>query len=168
MLWVHLTWSRVRAQVIRIGLPSFMPCAQTDVKILSPALIFKCVSAFGALTLLIGWQEGHLTCKKTEWWGAGGVICLELGADLHMAQLMSLPLTVSFFGKIQIGFTFLVPAHPRSPRQRAVKRLCVCACACVCFNFHQQVDERHSTPFARWRYNIRRLHSNQLKCKFLL
>ena len=39
------------------------------------------------------------------------VICLERGADLHMAQLMPLPLTVSCFSKIQIGFTFLVLAH---------------------------------------------------------
>ena len=49
------------------------------------------------------------------------VICLGRGADLNMAQLMPLPLTVSCFGKIQIGFTFLVPAHPGSPGQRAVK-----------------------------------------------
>jgi len=42
-----------------------------------------------------------------------------------MAQLMPLPLTVSCFSKIQIGFTFLVPAHPDSPGQRAVKRVCV-------------------------------------------
>jgi len=83
-------------------------------------------SAFSALTLLVGWQEGHLACKKTEWWGAGVVICLERGADLHMAQLMPLPLSVSCFSKIQIGFTFLVPAHPGSPGQRAVKRVCVC------------------------------------------
>ena len=68
-------------------------------------------SAFSALTLLVGWQEGHPACKKTEWWGAGMVICLEQGADLHMAQLMPLPLTVSCFSKIHIGFTFLVPAH---------------------------------------------------------
>jgi len=54
------------------------------------------------------------------------VICLERDADLHMAQLMSLPLTVSCFSKIQIGFTFLVPAHPGSPGKRAVKRVCVC------------------------------------------
>jgi len=54
------------------------------------------------------------------------VICLELGADLHMAQLMPWPLTVSCFSKIQFGFTFLVPAHPGSPGQRAVKRVCVC------------------------------------------
>ena len=56
------------------------------------------------------------------------VICLEQGADLHMAQLMSLPLTVSCFSKIQIGFTFLVPAHPGCPGQRAIKRVCVCVC----------------------------------------
>ena len=54
------------------------------------------------------------------------VICLERGADLHMAQLMPLPLTVSCFSKIQIGFIFLVPAHPGNPGQRAVKRVCVC------------------------------------------
>jgi len=54
------------------------------------------------------------------------VICLERGADLHMAQLMPLPLTVSCFSIIQIGFTFPVPAHPGSPGQRAVKRVCVC------------------------------------------
>jgi len=54
------------------------------------------------------------------------VICLERGADLRMAQLMPLPLTVSCFSKIQIGFTFLVPAHLGSPGKRAVKWVCVC------------------------------------------
>jgi len=54
-------------------------------------------------------------CFDAEWWGAGMVICLERGADLHMAQLMPRPLTVSCFSKIQIGFTFLVPAHLGSP-----------------------------------------------------
>jgi len=48
------------------------------------------------------------------------------GADLHTAQLMPLSLTVSCFSKIKIGFTFLVPAHPGSPGQRAVKRVYVC------------------------------------------
>ena len=45
-----------------------------------------------ALALLVGRQEGHPACKKTEWWGAGVVVCLESGTDLHMAQLMPLPL----------------------------------------------------------------------------
>jgi len=57
---------------------------------------------FSALMLLVGRQEGHPACKKTEWWGAGMVISLGRGADLHMAQLMPLPLTVSCFNKIQI------------------------------------------------------------------
>jgi len=63
---------------------------------------------------------------KNEWWGAGMVVCLERDADLHTAQLMPLPLTVSCFSKIQIGFTFLLLAHPGSPGQRAVKLVCVC------------------------------------------
>ena len=59
------------------------------------------------------------------------VICLELGADLHMAQLMPVPLTVSCFSEIQIGIAFLVPAHPGSPGKRALKRVCACVCVCV-------------------------------------
>jgi len=83
------------------------------------------------LTLLVGRQEGHPACKKLDWWGAGVVICLERCADLHMAQLMPLPLTVSCFSKIQIGFTFLVPAHFGSPGQMVVKWVCVCVCVGV-------------------------------------
>jgi len=84
------------------------------------------------LTLLVGRLEGHPVCKKTEWWGAGVVICLERGADLHMAQLIPVPLTVSCFSKIHVGFFFLVLAHLGSPGQRAIKRVCVCVCVCVC------------------------------------
>jgi len=47
--------------------------------------------AFSTLTLLVGRQERHPACKKL-WWDAGVVICLERGADLHMAQMMPLPL----------------------------------------------------------------------------
>ena len=56
------------------------------------------------------------------------VISLQRDADLHMAQLTPLPLTVSCFSKIRIVFTFLVPAHPGGPGNRAVKRVCVSAC----------------------------------------
>jgi len=41
--------------------------------------------------------------QKTEWWGAGMTVCLGRGADLHMAELMPLPLTVSCSSKIRIG-----------------------------------------------------------------
>ena len=54
------------------------------------------------------------------------VICLQRGADLHMAQLMPLPLTVFCFSIIQIGVTFLVLAHPGSPGKRTIKWVCVC------------------------------------------
>jgi len=74
------------------------------------------------------------------------VICLQRGADLHNAQLMPLPFTVSCFSKIQIGFTFLVPAHLGSPGKgplnvcvyrltRVVPEkgpLNVCVCVCLC------------------------------------
>ena len=58
--------------------------------------------------------------SKTEWWGAGMVICLGQGADLHMAQLMPLPPIISCFIKIQNGFAFLVPAYPDCPGKEAI------------------------------------------------
>jgi len=67
----------------------------------------------------LGGRKGIRPVKKHEQWGAGVVICLERGADLRIP----LPLTVSCFSKIQIGFTFLVPAYLGSPGQRAVKRV---------------------------------------------
>ena len=49
-------------------------------------------------------RKGIQSVKKTEWWGAGVVICLQRGADLHMAQLTPLPFTVSCFSKSTLGF----------------------------------------------------------------
>jgi len=78
--------------------------------------------------LLVGRQEGHPACKKQEWWGAGVVICLERRADLHMAQLMPLPLTVSCSSKIEIGFTFLVLAYPGFLEKRPLNGCYSCVC----------------------------------------
>ena len=75
-------------------------------------------NAFSALTLLVGRQGGHRPVKNWVEWRA----------DLYMSQLMSQPLTVSCFSKIQSSFILLVPAHPVSPRQRADK--------CVCWYMH--------------------------------
>ena len=78
----------------------------------------------------------------------------------HMAQLMPLPLTVSCFSKIQIGFTFLVLAHPGSPGKRAVKRVCVCVLrACVVHlrsaGCHQLFVPRHRrSMFGRWAFSV--------------
>jgi len=80
-----------------------------------------CLQCFDA----VGWASGHPACKKLRDGGAGVIICLERGAGLHMAQLMPLPLTVSCFSKIQIGFTFLVLTHPGSLGQKTVKWVCV-------------------------------------------
>jgi len=81
-----------------------------------------CLQCFDA----VGWAAGRASSLKKL---CGGVlvwlICLERRADLHMAQLMPLPLTVSCFSKIQTGFTFLVPAHLGSPGKGAVERVCV-------------------------------------------
>ena len=86
-----------------------------------PSVLF-CLQCFDS----VGWrQEGHPACKKTELWVADVVVCLERGADLHMAQLMPLPLTVSCFSKIQIGFTFLVPAYSGIPGKGPLNG-CVC------------------------------------------
>ena len=78
------------------------------------------------------------------------LICLEQGADLHMVQRISLPLTVSCFSKIQIGFTFLVPAHPGSPGQRAVTRyVCVCVCVCLLIVPGGPVERQQGKPGRR-------------------
>jgi len=106
--------------------------------------------AFSALTLLVGRQEGHPACKNRVvgcWRGyLSGARCI---LDLHMAKLMPLPLTVSCFSKIQIGSTFLVPAHLGSPGKRAVKRVCVCVRVCMracvfTLNVHTHT---HTHPF---------------------
>ena len=80
------------------------------------------------------------------------VICLERGADLHMAQLMPLTLTVSCFSKIQIGFTFLVAAHLGSPGQRAVKQVCVCVCVfvCVCDCQARKLNKEDAMDRCKW------------------
>ena len=79
------------------------------------------------------------------------VICLERGANLHTSQLMPLPLTVSCFSKIQIGFTFLVPAHPGSPGKgllSARARARVCVCVCVCRRTHPPCSAIHLAMFS--------------------
>jgi len=71
--------------------------------------------AFNALTLLVGQQEWRPAVKKLS---GGCWHCYLSGARcilVYMAQLMPLPLTVSCFSKIQIGFTFLLLAHLGSP-----------------------------------------------------
>jgi len=91
---------------------------------------FKCF-AFSALTLLVGRQKGHPACTKLS----GKVLAwLSVWSEV---QTCIWPLTVSCFSKIQIGFTFLVPAHPGSPGKKAVKQVCVCVLYTVFFHHSQ-------------------------------
>jgi len=99
--------------------------------------------AFSALMVLVGRQKGHPACKKLS----GGVLawffCLEPGAGLHMAQLMPLPLTVSCFSRIHIGFIFLVPADLGCPGKKLPLNVCVLRHCVVLLHFDIVVD--------RWR-----------------
>jgi len=90
------------------------------------------------------------------------VICLERGADLHTAQLMPLPLIVSCFCKIQIGLTFLVPAHPGSPRKGLLN-----GCVCVSFSvqYSRQYIQTYSMPtyiaYAKTKDNLKYISSTR-------
>jgi len=87
------------------GFPGQIPQSRkTVVLCVCVYLLFVVVVAFSALTLLVGWQEGHLACKN-EWWDTGIVTCLGQGADLHMAQLMPLPLIISCSSKSRLVIT---------------------------------------------------------------
>jgi len=100
--------------------------------------------------LLVGQQGGHPACKKLEWLGADVVVYLEQGADLHMAQLMPLPLTVFCFSKIQIGFTFLLPARPGSPGKGPLTGVCVYSGFCYfCIVPVYTMSQKNDTKFLR-------------------
>jgi len=86
------------------------------------------------------------------------VICLECDADLHMAQLMPPPLTVSCFSKIQIGFTFLVPGHPGSTGQGAVKPVCV---YCIVLLLTNHVESDQTCRAHTWRLLLVRLSHSE-------
>ena len=93
--------------------------------------LYSCLQCFDAV---LGGRKGIWPVKKLSCGGAGMVICLERGADLHMAQLMPLPLTVSCFSKIQIGFSFLVLAHPVVPDKGPLN---VCVYVCIHLNIQK-------------------------------
>ena len=94
-------------------------------------IICMCVYSSLPSVLWRCWLGGRKCIRpvKTEWWGAGMVVCLEQGADLHMAQLMPLPHTVSCFSKIQIGFWYRLT---RIVPDKVPLNGCVCACVVAC------------------------------------
>ena len=102
--------------------------------------ILSRISALSALTLLVGRQEGHPARKKSEWWGSGMVICLERGADLHMAKLMPLPVCHSL-SLASVKSRLVLPFWYRLTRvvpEKGPLNVCVCVHAflvtvAVCF-----------------------------------
>jgi len=71
------------------------------------------------LTLLVGRQEGHPACKKLS----GGVLAWYLSGVRCRLAYVPADATATHCLLLQIGFTFLVPAHLGSPGKRAVKRV---------------------------------------------
>jgi len=108
----------------------------------------------------VGWAAGRASgLWKTEWWGAGMVICLEWGVDLHMAQLMPLPLIVSCFSIFQIGFTFLVLAHLGTPRKGPLNG---CVCATVhwlqwCLTFINIAGAPYTVSLVHWHLSVKKV-----------
>jgi len=95
---VKQTWnSALQISVYFISLPAYIEVPS----VLVPSVLWRC---------WLGSRRAYKKLGGVLGWGGGAVICLEQGADSHMAQLMPMPLTVSCFSKIQIGFTFLVAA----------------------------------------------------------
>jgi len=133
-----------------------MSCLFINAAWLEYAVVVLLLQCFDA----VGWVAGRATGPVKNWvvecWRC---FCLELGADLHMAQLMPLPLTVSCFSKIQIGFTFLVPAHPGSLGKRAVKRVCVCVCVLLLLEWWRLFD-----AMSGGRCDASCVNSGQLNC----
>jgi len=90
----------------------------------------------------IGGRKG----KKTEWWDAGMVTCLGQGADLHMAQLMPVPLTITCSSKSRLVSTFwcrltwVVPDKIQEGRKNG------CVCVCVwCDDMEYENPKHHKT-----------------------
>jgi len=90
-------------------------------------ILLLCLQCFVPSVLWRCWLDGRKGIRPVKKLSGGVLawICLEWGAELHMSQLMPLPLTVSCFSKIQIGFTFLVPSHLGSPEKGPLNG-CVC------------------------------------------
>jgi len=102
--------------------------------------------------LLVGRQEGHPACRKLS----GGMLAwlyLGQGADLHMAQLMPLPLTISCSSKsrlVLLSWFYLsgagLPRWSRTKSKRAVKLLFVCVCVCVCVYWMSDLEAEGLVP----------------------
>ena len=100
----------------------------------------------------VSWATGRASSLlKTEWWGAGVIICLDWSEvqTNNMAQLMPLPLTVSCFSKIQIAFSFLVPAYRVVPDKGPLNGCVWCWVVSVHCSW-LNLTERECCHYADW------------------
>ena len=116
-----------------------------------------------SLVLWCCWLGGRKGIRpvKTEWWGAGVVVCLELGAD-GPADATA---THWRFSKIQISFIFLVPAYPGSPGKRAVK--CVCVCYLLWWTLARQGEPGKKTLYLQTFSALDEKRLSELPCAVL-
>ena len=117
-------WMQVNSSNITFLCPTTHPVACSGSMISGSVLVCLCMPS----VLWRCWLGGRKGIRPVKNWVVRCWCGYLSGARCRLAhaQLMPLPLTISCFSKIQIGFTFLVPAHLGSPGQRAVKRVCVC------------------------------------------
>ena len=87
---------------------------------------FSISSAFSALTLLVGRQEGHPACKNR----VGVLAWLSVWSEVQTCIWLSWCHCHSL-SLASVKSRLVLPFHPGSPGQRAVKRVCVCVCVCV-------------------------------------
>jgi len=94
-------------------------------------------SSFSALTLLVGWQEGHPACKKTEWWDVGVVIWVEVQTCIwpsrcHCHSLSLAPVKRLVLPSWFLPFWYLLTRVVPDKFQKSSKTI---VCVCVPQNF---------------------------------
>jgi len=99
-------------------------CCKRNKPLIDWLIEWLCLQCFDT----VGWAAGRASGKKLGKKLSGVLAWLSVWSDVQICIWPSWCHchSLSRFSKIQIGFTFLVPAHLGSPGQRAVKRVCVC------------------------------------------
>ena len=114
--WINNTNSKSQNFIVFNIQDTYCLC-YVDKKIKKPSVLWRC---------WLGGKKG-IWPVKTEWWDAGMVICLWRGVDLHMAQLMPLPLTISCACKSRLVLPFWYGLTRVIPDKRPLNSCCCCS-----------------------------------------
>ena len=117
--------------------------------------------AFSALTLLVGRQEGHPACKKLS---SGVLVWLSAWTEVQTCICPADATATQCLLKIQIGLTFLVPAHPGSPGDKGLLNGCVCVCVCVCKYSKYSTLLYGCETWTLYRHSVCKLDQFHLRC----